>query len=98
MQKIKVQTQGDFELPLGWLEKALRLPGGKVGQVALFIVAEAQARRKNSTFVRQKKLDAIGVNRMACYRCLNALHDAGLIQLYRFRGNAPVVRIIDPPE
>ena len=98
MQTIRVQHQGDFELPLGWLEKAVSLPGGKVGQVALFIAAEAQARRKNSTFVRQKKLDAIGINRMACYRCLNALQDAGLIQLHRFRGNAPVVEILDPPE
>lgn len=96
MQKIKVQTQGDFKLPLGWLEKALCLPGGKVGQVALFIVAEAQARRKNSTFVRQKKLDAIGINRMACYRCLNALQTAGLVKLYRYRGASPIVEIIDP--
>ena len=93
-----VQTRGAFELPIGWLEKATSLPGGKTGQVALFIAAEAQARRKNSTFVRQKKLDAIGINRMACYRCLNALHDAGLIQLHRFRGASPIVEIIDPPE
>ena len=98
MQRIKVQTQGDFALPLGWLEKANSLPGGKVGQVALFIVAEAQTLGKNSMFVHQKKLDAIGINRVTGYRCLDALQAAGLIKLYRFRGSSPVATILDPEQ
>ena len=81
-------------LPLPWMIAATALPGKYPLAVALVIQFRAGL-EKTSTELRltSKMLQRFGINRLAGYRALAVLEDAGLVTVDRKPGRCPLVSI-----
>lgn len=85
-------------VPLPWLESAARLPGKSLhAGVALWYAAGLA--RSSSVPLSNVAGDRFGLDRNAKYRALAWLEGAGLIQVERKLGRAPLVTILflEPP-
>ena len=92
------KTQGEFlkgPIPLDWLGCAAKLPGKSLhAGVALWYVAGLT--RSPSVSLSNLSGGKFGLDRNAKYRALAWLESAGLVQVERKLGRAPVVTILVP--
>ena len=82
-------------IPLEWLSAAARLPG-KALHTGLAIWLEAGFRESHTVPLSNVAGDKFGLDRNSKYRALQWLEQAGLIQVERKLGRAPVVTIVLP--
>lgn len=79
-----------------WLLHATRLPSRSVLEMAVFLQCLSH-RYERRTFIllTPELLDLQGFTRVTAYRALVALEAAGLVEVKRQRGSAPLVSIVD---
>lgn len=80
-------------VPLDWLARAACLPGRAL-HVAIVACYLAGLRNEPTVKLSPSTLRLFGADRHAAGRALEALQDAGLLQVERHRGRAPVVTLI----
>lgn len=81
-------------IPLSWLLKAATLPG-KAFIVGVAIWYLAGFKRNGPVKVTGKVLRQFGVSRWTSYRNLDALSQAGLIEVCSNPGRCPIVTLLD---
>ena len=91
------RTNGEFlkgPIPLDWLTRAARLPGGSPLAVALAIWFQSGRRGSNTITLTSQICERFGVNRKAKYRGLRLLERDGLINVERRPQRNPVITLI----
>ncbi len=84
--------KGPISLP--WIVAAVQLPGKAVA-VALLLKYLAGLQQTEIVKLEPKSIREFGISRQTVYRGLQGLEDAGLIQVSRGAGRAPVVTILN---
>jgi len=82
-------------IPLGWLQRAAKLPGKAplLTALTLFYLAGLKRTRRGIR-LSAKQLGKFGVGRRNSYDALSALETAGLVSVKRKVGRLPIVDIL----
>lgn len=80
-------------IPVGWLTTAASLPGGALAAAIAIWFRAGCGKSHGNLSICPTLLERFGVKRMAGYRALQALEEAGLVSVVRHRGRCPLITI-----
>ena len=83
-------------VPIPWLARATALPGCALAVGLAVWFSAGRSRKQTELSICNTLLGQFGVQRVAGYRGLRALEQAGLVTVERHRGRCPRVTILAP--
>ena len=83
-------------IPWNWLEICAAFPGNKVFAVAALICLQKDLRRSQRITLPKEALSRCGISRSVLSKALDALQEAGLIEVFHKPGQKSEIVVVDP--